>query len=198
MISTNNEGLLGIEKAWQTHEDSCFHLMIPKITVLSKRKGLAQVAHLIGTKLQIQVSGKYFRTVSVTSSLLWTLPDSAVGPDKMEKKSATGNSKQARSTSASCFCLGMRQKETAISAAIRSCAGSRCLLWLQWALVPWAVNFRVRACQREELAFPSGLQWISKFVGQRFTRLKQSCLWLSAAFSLSVLRGCPSPPCQAG
>lgn len=98
VIFTNNEG--------QTLWDLYFHLINP---VLLKRSELAQGTHLIGTKLQIQVSGKYFRTVSVTSSgvLNWLENLSARTPEcsEMKKKSTIDNSKQARPISASCFSL---------------------------------------------------------------------------------------------
>lgn len=71
MISSNNKRCFGIEKAWQTYGDSYFHIIKP---VLLKKKELVQGAYLVDTKLQIQVSGKYFRTVSVTSSGVLNVP----------------------------------------------------------------------------------------------------------------------------
>lgn len=74
-----------------------------------KKNELAQGTHLIGTKLQIQVSGKYFRTVSVISSGVLNCSEnlSARTPEcsEMKKKSTIDNSKQARPISASCFSL---------------------------------------------------------------------------------------------
>lgn len=72
--------------------------MFSSLFIIKIRKESAQITHLIDTKLQIHVSGKYFRIVSVTSSGLldvaWIL---------LECRS--GNSIQTRSTSASCFVL---------------------------------------------------------------------------------------------
>lgn len=104
MVSANNEG--------QTLWDSYFHLINP---VLLKRNELAQGTHLIGTKLQIQVSGKYFRTVSVTSSGVLNCSEdlSATMAEcgDVKKKSTIDHSKQVRRISLSCFSLRKRQSE---------------------------------------------------------------------------------------
>lgn len=121
------------------------------------------------------------------------LPDSGIGPDKIEKKSATGNSKQARSLSASCFCLrkwpSMGHSEVVL--AVDTCCGCS----EHWCREQR--GFRVRAYQQEEPAFPSGLQGISKFAGQRLTRLKHGyeskelfttfCMSSMFPFSLNVM-----------
>lgn len=108
MVSASNEG--------QTFWDSCFYLINP---VLLKRNELAQGTHLIGTKLQIQVSGKYFRTVSVTSSGVRNCPedlsDIKSECDEMKNKSTIDNSKQARPISVSCFSLRRCQKQMLVA-----------------------------------------------------------------------------------
>lgn len=104
VVSANNEG--------QTLWDSYFHIINP---VVLKRNDLAQGTHVIGTKLQIQVSGKYFLTVSVTSSGVLNCPEGVSARmaecGEMEKKSTIDNSKQARPISVSCFSLRKCQSE---------------------------------------------------------------------------------------
>lgn len=72
--------------------------MFSSLFIIKVRKESAQITHLIDTKLHIHVSGKYFRIVSVTSSgvldVAWILLESRAD-----------NSKQTRSTSASCLAL---------------------------------------------------------------------------------------------
>lgn len=137
IVSANNEG--------QTLWDSCFHIINP---VLLKGNEVAQGTHLIGTKLQIQVSGKYFRTVSVTSSgvLNWleVLSDGMPECGEMKKKSTIDNSKQARPISASCFNLRKCQSEA------EACGCSELWYQQQW-------SFRVRTYWQEELTFPNFL-----------------------------------------
>lgn len=133
MVSANNEG--------QTLWDPCFHFIDPVLVKMNER---AQGTHLIGTKLQIQVSGKYFRTVSVTTSeesyCRENLPATAPEYGEMKNKSTIDDSKQARPISASCFSLRKCQSE----ADAHDCSE----LWYQQQ---W--SFRTRAYWQKELAF---------------------------------------------
>lgn len=101
--------------------------------IIKGREEIFQGTHLTDTKLQIHVSGKYFRTVSVSSSGVATR---CIGEAYILAESKDDNSKQTRSTSASCF--GLRKWQytlqlEAVLAADACCCCSEHWYYKQWS-----------------------------------------------------------------